>query len=63
MHIQSVCDVTPQKKETNRVRLMAGGKTIKYPGEVSTTTADINNKNPIGTSPYMNKEVDKSVRL
>ena len=36
-----VCAIRPQKKETYRVRLTAGGNLITYPGNTSTLTAGI----------------------
>ena len=37
----SVCNIRPQKKETHRTRLTAGGNIIYYPGEVITPTSDL----------------------
>ena len=34
-------DYRPQKSDQNRVRITAGGNLIKYPGELTTRTADI----------------------
>lgn len=36
-----VCQIRPQKAETNRVRMTVGGNLIDYPGDKSTRTADI----------------------
>ena len=36
-----VVDFRPQKKDPNRVRITAGGNLIKYPGELTTRTADL----------------------
>ena len=36
-----VVDYRPQKEDPNRVRIMAGGNLIIYPGELTTRTADI----------------------
>ena len=36
-----VVDFRPQKKDPNRVRMTAGGNLIKYPGELTTRTADL----------------------
>ena len=36
-----VCDLRPNKKETHRTRLTAGGDKINYPDEVGTPTADM----------------------
>ena len=35
-------DFRPQKDNPNRVRITAGGNLIKYPGELTTRTADMN---------------------
>ena len=35
-----VVDFRPQKEDPNRVRITIGGNWIKYPGEVTTRTAD-----------------------
>eukprot|EP00978_Attheya_sp_CCMP212_P040157 scaffold216216_cov26-Attheya_sp.AAC.1 len=40
-YVKAVCDIRPQKEETHRVRLTAGGNLIDYPGNVSTPTANI----------------------
>ena len=37
----SVCNIIPQKTDTHRTRLTAGGILIDYPGYVSTTTSDL----------------------
>ena len=36
-----VVDFRPQKAYPNRVRITAGGNLIKYPGELTTRTADM----------------------
>ena len=36
-----VVDYRPQKKDPNRVRITVGGNLIKYPGEVTTRTAEM----------------------
>ena len=36
-----VVDFRPQKEDPNRVRIIAGGNLIKYPGELTTRTADL----------------------
>ena len=36
-----VVDFCPQKKDPNRVLITAGGNRIKYPGELTTRTADL----------------------
>ena len=36
-----VCDIKPNKAETNRTRLTIGGNLIEYPGEKITATADL----------------------
>jgi hypothetical protein len=36
-----VCDLRPNKKETHRTRLTAGGDRINYPEDVGTPTADV----------------------
>ena len=38
--MRSVCYIRPQKTETHRTRLTAGGNLIDYPVEVSTPTSD-----------------------
>ena len=35
-----VVDFRPQKDDPNRVRITAGGNLLKYPGELTTRTAD-----------------------
>ena len=39
--MRGVCDIRPQKTETHRTKLTAGGNLIDYPGEVSTPTSDL----------------------
>ena len=36
-----VVEFRPQKEDPNRVRITAGGNLIKYPGELTTRTADL----------------------
>ena len=36
-----VIDFRPQKEDPNRVRITAGDNLIKYPGELTTRTADL----------------------
>ena len=36
-----VVDFRPQKDDPNRVRITAGGNLIKYPGKLTTRTADL----------------------
>ena len=36
-----VVDFRPQKEDPNRVRITAGDNLIKYPGELTTRTADL----------------------
>ena len=36
-----VVDFRPQKDDPNRVRITVGGNLIKYPGELTTRTADL----------------------
>ena len=36
-----VVDYRPQKDDPNRVWMTAGGKLIKYPGELTTCTSDL----------------------
>ena len=38
---QFVCTVRPEKAEPNRTRLVVGGDSINYPGEVGTPTAEM----------------------
>ena len=38
--MRAVCDISPQKTETHRTRLTAGGNLIYYLGDVSTPTSD-----------------------
>ena len=40
-YIRAVCNIRPQKKQTQITRLTAGGNIIDYPGEVSTPTLDL----------------------
>ena len=40
-YVRAVCNIRPQKTETHRTRLTAGGKLIDYPGEVSTPKSDL----------------------
>ena len=40
-HARLVCDIHPHKKETHRTRLTIGGNLIDFPGDKSTSTADI----------------------
>ena len=39
-YVRAVCNIRPQKSETHRTRLTAGGNLIDYPGEVRTPTSD-----------------------
>ena len=39
-YAQMVVDYRPQKPDLNRVRITAGGNLIKYPGDLTTRTAD-----------------------
>ena len=39
--MRGICDIRPQKTETHRTKLTAGGNLIDYPGEVSTPTSDL----------------------
>ena len=41
-HVRAVWNIRPQKSETPRTRLIAGGKLIDYLGEFSTPTSDLN---------------------
>ena len=41
-YVRAVCDTQPQKTDTHRTRLTVGGNLMDYPGEVSTTTSDLN---------------------
>ena len=45
-----VVDFRPQKKDPNRVRMTAGGNLIKYPGELTTRTADLTTSKVIWNS-------------
>ena len=38
--MRAVCNIRPQKTESHRTRLTAGGNLIYYPREVSTPTSD-----------------------
>ena len=40
-YLRAVCHIRPQKTETYRTRLPAGGNLIDYPGELSTITSDL----------------------
>ena len=40
-YVRAVCDIQPQKTETHRTRLTAGGNLIDYLGEVSTPTSEL----------------------
>ena len=40
-YVISVCETRPQKTETRRTRLTAGGNIIYHPGEISTPTSDL----------------------
>ena len=40
-YVRAVCNIQPQKTDTHRTRLTAGGNLIDYPGEVSTPTSDL----------------------
>ena len=42
-HVRSVFNTRPQKTDTHRTRLTAGGNMVDYPGEVSTPTSDLTN--------------------
>ena len=37
-YVRAVCDIRPQKIETRRTKITAGGNLIDYPVEVSTPT-------------------------
>ena len=39
--MRQVCDIRPQKIETHKTRLTAGGNLIYYPGEFSMPTSDL----------------------
>ena len=45
-----VVDFRPQKKDPNRVHMTAGGNLIKYPGELTTRTADLTTSKVIWNS-------------
>ena len=51
-----VVDFRPQKKDPNRVRLTAGGNLIKYPGELTTRTADLTTSKVIWNSVLSTKD-------
>ena len=40
-YARMVVDYLPQKPDPNRVRITASGNIIKYPGEITTRTADL----------------------
>ena len=40
-YVRDVCDIRPQKTETHRTILTAGGNLIDYPEAVSTSTTDL----------------------
>ena len=40
-YVVELCNIRPQKTETHRTTLNAGGNLIYYPGEVSTPTSDL----------------------
>ena len=40
-YVRAVCDIRPQKKDTHRTKLTAGGNMIGYSGEVSTPSSDL----------------------
>ena len=40
-YMRSVCDIIPQKTETQIKRLTSGGNIIDHPGEFSTHTSDL----------------------
>ena len=44
-YARAVCDIRPQKIETNITRLTAGVNIIDYPGEVITPISDLNTMN------------------
>ena len=39
--MRAVCDIIPQKTETHRTSLNAGGNLIDYPGHISTPKSDL----------------------
>ena len=51
-----VVDFRPQKKDPNRVRMTAGGNLIKYPGELTTRTADLTTSKVIWNSVLSTKD-------
>ena len=46
----------PQKKDSNRVRMAAGGNFIKYPGELTTRTTNITTSKVIWNSVLSTKD-------
>eukprot|EP00957_Ditylum_brightwellii_P105892 8076206-Ditylum_brightwellii.AAC.2 len=40
-YMRIVIDLCPQKKDPNRVQITVGGNLINYPGDVTTSTADL----------------------
>ena len=40
-YVRAVCDIRPQKTETHRTRITAGGNIIYYTGDVRTPTSDL----------------------
>ena len=40
-YVRLICSIRPQKKETHRVHLTAGGNLVDYPGNTSTLTIGI----------------------
>ena len=55
-YTQIVVDFRPQKKDPNRVQLTAGGNLIKYPGELTTRTADLTTLNCVWNSVLSTKD-------
>ena len=51
-----VADFRPQKKDPNRVRITAGGNLIKYPGELTTRTADFTTSKVVWNSVLSTKD-------
>ena len=51
-----VVDFCLQKKDPNRVRITAGGNLIKYPGELTTRTADLTTSKVIWNSVLSTKD-------
>ncbi len=41
IYVQDVVAFFPQKADSNCIRITAGGNLIKYPGKLSTRTADL----------------------